>query len=248
LQAKSFKLELIGESCICPFRHGTCSCIPVCDRTGADFVTVIPELAVPDPDAARAMLRDVFGFVPDAGLMWLGKQAVAVTGGKPAGHGSIDHLALAVPDLDLATTELFARGARVDTAVTPHGPQEIAEFWGAGVRYLFMQGPAGARIELITNTAAPQGPGHDHIGIPCSDLAASAAFFMGLGAKELAAVTLYRPEGATPVRFLALQGSVLELYQPPQFSATAGPGLWRRLLITGVTPCTAPDDLIVAPA
>ncbi len=211
-------------------------------------MAVIPELAVTDPDAARAMLAQVFGFVPDGGMMRLGTQAVAVVTGGAAGHGAIDHLAIAVPDVDAAAAAMIARGARRDPDVTPDGPLEIAEFWQKGVRYLFLSGPGGARIELIANLGRPQGPGHDHIGLPCTDIAASAAFFAGLGARPLAAVTLHRPEGQTLVRFLSLQGAVIELYQPPVTAHPPGQGKWRRLLIDGVAPATGPDGVTVAPA
>lgn len=208
---------------------------------------VIPELSQPDPAAACRMLAQVFGFVPEGGLLRLGDQAVAVVAGSALGHGCIDHLALAVPDLAAAARAMQDRGARPDPEVTPDGPLEIAEFWG-GVRYLFLQGPGGARIELIETPAAPHGPGHDHIGIPCSDIAASGAFLSGLGATPKAAFKLHRPEGITEVRFLALHGALLELYQPPQPVVPATMGPWRRLRITGARPAFGPDGLTIAPA
>ncbi len=209
---------------------------------------VIPELCLPDPEAARKVLAEVFGFTQDDQVMRLGDQAVAVVAGPAAGHGVIDHLALAVPDVDAAARDLMARGAVADPAVTPAGPLEIPEFWAGGVRYLFLQGPGSARIELISNLAAPRGPGHDHIGIPCRDISATAVFLQGLGAVETARFTLRRPDGDTSVRFLALQGAMLELYQPPALRPAAGQGLWRRLRIGGVRPATGPDGLTVCPA
>lgn len=47
------------------------------------------------------MLAQVFGFVPDGGMMRLGTQAVAVVTGGAAGHGAIDHLAIAVPGMSM---------------------------------------------------------------------------------------------------------------------------------------------------
>jgi catechol 2,3-dioxygenase-like lactoylglutathione lyase family enzyme len=210
-------------------------------------VPVIPVLSVPDPDAASQILTGVFGFVPEGGLLRLGDQAVAVVAGPALGHGCIDHLALAVPDLAIAARAMEDRGARPDPEVTPDGPVEIAEFWG-GVRYLFLQGPGGARFEFIETPSAPHGPGHDHIGIPCSDIAASAAFLSSQGATPRAAFTLHRPDGITEVRFLALQGALLELYQPPRPAVPATQGPWRRLRITGARPATGPDGLTIAPA
>lgn len=209
---------------------------------------VIPVLSLPDADAACRMLAEVFGFVADGGLMRLGDQVIAVEAGSAAGHGVIDHLAIAVPDLGIASRDLLARGARPDATVTPDGPLDIPEFWDGGVRYLFLEGPAGARIEVISNLAAPQGPGHDHIGIPCTDILATSAFLTSLGASPRAAFTLKREEGTTEVRFLSLQGSVLELYQPPRPTGTTGPGLWHCLRVTGARPATGPDGLTICPA
>ena len=210
-------------------------------------MTVIPELQLRDPEAGRRLLCGTFGFA-DAGqgrLVFYGQQ-VMLAPGTPEGHGAIDHLALAVPDLDAAARAALDRGAQVDRAITPDGPQTIAEFWG-GVRYLFLQGPEGARIELIERPATPVGPGHDHIGLPCANLAATQGFFTALGAQLAAAVRLQRPEGVTEVRFLTLGRSMLKLYQPPAPPAPAPRGLWRRLLIPGATAQTGPGGLHVAP-
>ncbi|MCB6177708.1 VOC family protein [Rhodobacter sp. Har01] len=210
-------------------------------------MTVIPELLVRDVAAARRMLCGTFGFA-DAGPGRLSchDQTIALAEGNPAGHGAIDHLALSVPDLDAAAEAALARGARRDPAVTPDGPRAIAEFWG-GVRFVFLQGPEGARIELIERPAAPRGPGLDHIGLPVPDIAAATAFAEGLGARLAASVRLSRPEGITEVRFLTLGAAMLELYQPPFPSAPATPGLWHRLLIPGIRPQTGPGGLVVAP-
>ena len=206
---------------------------------------IIPELLVRDVAAARRLLCGSFGFAESGpGRLSFHGQTVALAAGAPAGHGAIDHLALAVPDLDAAAA--LARGARADPAVTPDGPRAIAEFWG-GVRYLFLQGPEGARIELIERPAAPRGPGHDHIGIPVPDIGAAQAFAESLGARLAAAVCLHRPAGRTEVRFLTLGGAMLELYQPPARPAPAAPGLWHRLLIPGIRPQTGPGGLTVAP-
>jgi catechol 2,3-dioxygenase-like lactoylglutathione lyase family enzyme len=211
------------------------------------FLSVIPELVVPDPVAAQQMLCSVFGFWEDSGLLVLGDQRVALAKGVTAGHGVIDHLALSVPDIDAVAAQMRARGAVLDPEVTPDGPKSIAEFWGAGVRYLFLQGPQGVRIELLQNLAQPKPLGHDHIGIPCTDIAASERFCQSLGARTLSSVSLNRPEGVTQVRFLALGTSVLELYQPPQLVAPSASGFWRRLLIDGASVTTGPDGLQIAP-
>ena len=201
---------------------------------------IVPELAVRDVAAAAAMLRDVFGFAGEGAVLTLGDQAVAlVAAERAAGQGGIDHLALAVADVDAALAALQARGARLE-ATTPEGPREIAEFWEGGVRYVFLEGPEGARIELCARL--PQDgraglPGHDHIGIPCTDLAATEGFFLGLGLRPLAAVDLRRDDGVTKVRFLAAGDSVVELYEPPALRGAVAPfaaeGLWRGLRLEG---------------
>jgi catechol 2,3-dioxygenase-like lactoylglutathione lyase family enzyme len=222
----------------------------------AEVMTLIPELAVTDVPAAAEMLQDVFGFSADGPLLRLGDQTVAlVAADRPAGHGKIDHLALAVDDVDAALAALMARGARLE-ATTPDGPREIAEFWGTGMRYVFLTGPEGARIELCARLGggARDGlPGHDHLGIPCTDIAASVSFWTELGAEPLAAVALTRADGVTQVRFLSLGDGVVELYEPPALRGRA-PGfaenaLWRgvRLGGTGLEPGLriGPDGLRV---
>ena len=203
-------------------------------------IAIIPELAVRDLPAARAMLADVFGFSGNGDLLTLGSQTLALVPaeGTP-GHGKIDHLALAVADVPAALAACRARGARLE-ATTPDGPRQIAEFWDHGVEYVFLQGPEGARLEFcarLDTPAAPGLPGHDHIGIPCTDIAATEAFFTDLGLVPVAAVDLYRPDGVTAVRFLRAGASVVELYAPPQLQGAAAPfaenALWRGLRLTG---------------
>lgn len=193
------------------------------------------------------MLCAVFGFAETGDHLSLGDQRIALVKGPAASHGIIDHIALSVPDLEAAAAQIQARGALLDPAVTPHGPNSIPEFWTKGVRYLFLQGPQGARIELIQNLGDPRPIGHDHIGIPCSDIEKSAAFFMALGARPVASAALTRPEGITEVRFLAVGPSVLELYQPPRPVAAAPIGHWHRLLIKGAPSAIGPDGLLIAP-
>lgn len=201
---------------------------------------IVPELAVTDRAAAAAMLAEVFGFAAEGDVMHLGDQAIAlVQAERPAGHGKIDHLALAVADVDVALAGFLARGARLE-ATTPEGPREIAEFWEGGVRYVFLSGPEGARIELCARRAGPArvaGAGHDHIGIPCSNISATEDYLKGFGLQPLAAVDLQRPEGMTLVRFLRLGESVVELYEPPELRGRLAPfaaeGLWRGLRLWG---------------
>lgn len=204
-----------------------------------DRATIIPELAVIDRPAAAEMLTRVFGFAEGDGMLRLGSQALALVQAEgTAGHGKIDHLALSVADVDATLAALLSRGARLEST-TPDGPREIAEFWGTGVRYVFLTGPEGARIELCARRGggAAGTTGHDHIGIPCTDIAASEAFFRDLGLMPLAAVDLVRPEGVTHVRFLRHGDSVVELYGPPDLRGKGAPfaenALWRGLRVAG---------------
>ncbi|AZL57895.1 VOC family protein [Tabrizicola piscis] len=209
---------------------------------------LVPELTVPSPDRAAALLAGVFGFAPEAGLMRRGSQAVHLVAGQPQGHGRIDHISLTVPDIDDSLAALMAAGASLDATVTPNGAEMIPEFWGDGLRFVYLSGPETARIELCQRiTGAAPGVGHDHIGIPCHDLPAMQAFFEAQGARLTAAVDLTRPEGMIPVRFLAYAGGMIELYQPAQ-ATRAAHGLWSRLRVPGLAAALdGPEGLILAP-
>ena len=200
----------------------------------------IPRLHVRDTAAAGDQLTQVFGFRPDGApdRLRLGDQRIELhQDASAAGHGRIDHLALAVEDVDTALAAALARGGVLVRDVTPDGPLFIPEFWTAGTRYVFLKGPEGARIELCARPgpARPGLPGHDHIGIPCSDLPAMAAFFRSLGCADIAATTLIRDGGNVSVAFLGLGTSVIELYCPPQGAAAlvAPLGHWRGLVLVG---------------
>ncbi len=209
---------------------------------------LVPELTVVNPDHAAAMLVSVFGFVTDHGVLRRGNQAVQLVAGQPRGHGRIDHIALTVPDMDAALAGLVAAGAALDTGVTPNGAELIPEFWEDGLRFVYLSGPETARIELCQRiTGAAPEVGHDHIGIPCHDLPAVQDFLEGQGAVVTTAVSLQRPGGLIPVRFLALAGGVIELYQPGK-AARDPDGLWSRLLVPGL-PATleGPEGLILSP-
>ena len=207
---------------------------------------LVPELTVADPTQAAKVLES-FGFAPDAGLWHLGSQALRLVQGAPQGHGRIDHVALTVPDIDKAVAELTARGIAL-ADVTPNGPELIPEFWDAGLRFVYLSGPEGARIELCQRLpGAAASTGHDHIGIPCRDLPAMQRFFEGQGASLSAAVDLSRPEGTIPVRFLSFQGAVIELFQPPNANRAAH-GFWSRMLVAGLgSTVQGPEGLTLAP-
>ncbi len=209
---------------------------------------LVPELTVRNPDAAAQVLAKVFGFSTQGGLMHRGTQAVRLVAGSAEGHGRIDHIALTVPDMDTALAELMAAGASLEASVTPNGAELIPEFWDDGLRFVYLSGPETARIELCQRiTGAAPEVGHDHVGIPCLDLAAMQDFLEAQGARLTAAVDLSRPEGVIPVRFLAYAGGVIELYQPAQATRSAR-GLWSHLLVPGLaTALEGPEGLILAP-
>lgn len=199
---------------------------------------LVPELHLADVAAGSAMLRQTFGFLPDGeGRLRLGTQRLVLAQAEGAvGHGLIDHIALAVDDVEATMAAVRARGGRQDAGVTPDAPLFIPEFWEAGTRYVFFAGPEGARVELCARPGLTRAglPGHDHIGVACRDFAAMRQFFLTLGLSEIAATVLERPGGNIPVSFLGLGSSVIELYAPPDLTdAARPPGFWRRLILEG---------------
>lgn len=208
---------------------------------------LVPELTLANPTEAEGTLT-AFGFRESGGLWHLGSQAVRLVEGDAQGHGRIDHIALALPDMDADLAALLAKGIALDPQVTPKGPELIPEFWDAGLRFVYLAGPQGARIELCQRiTGAPAEMGHDHIGVPCADLRAMQAFFEAQGARLTTAIDLSRPEGTIPVRFLDFHGGVIELFQPGTTDRAAH-GLWSRLLIPGLSASIhGPEGLTLAP-
>lgn len=209
---------------------------------------LVPELTLANPDAGAKVLQDAFGFRSEGGLFIRGTQSLRLVQGAPEGHGRIDHIALCVPDMDVALRGLQAAGAVLDPAITPNGPELIPEFWDDGIRFVYLSGPEGARTELCQRiTGAAAEVGHDHIGIPCTDIAAMQAFFEAQGAHLVASAELARPEGTIPVRFLSYVDGVIELFQP-KTARRADKGLWSRLCVGGLaSDVTGPEGLILSP-
>lgn len=213
-------------------------------------MTVVPELCLTDPEAGIEFLCRVFGFAATGATLTLGSQRLRVARAEgQARHGRIDHIALAVPDIDAALARFLAAGAGLETEVTPDGVGEIPEFWQAGIRYVYLKGPEGARIELCQRKQnAVATAGHDHIGIPCRDLPATQRFFEDQGARLVASVDLARGGGTIPVRFLDYAGGLIELYAPAADTERPGRGLWSRLLVDGLdAERFGPDGLTLAP-
>ena len=127
-----------------------------------------------------------------------------------------------------------------DPEAEAQGPLRIAEFWENGVDYAFLEGPEGAKVELIARRppAPPRPWGHDHVGLSCSPLGPMRAFFLSLGFEERTEVTLLRPEGPVEVAFLAWGDDVVETCSLPETRAgpslNGGAGFWRRLRSEGI--------------
>ena len=196
----------------------------------SDFSTddIVPILSLSDPLGGIAMLETVFGFQRDkAGsddgiLVTLGDQKILVVSGRSSiGPVRPHHVALSVPDVDVAMRDCQARGGKLATSMTPDGPLEIPEFWTRGVRYVFFDGPEGALIEFCAKKDQPNVSswGQDHIGFQCDDLQDAHATFVELGCIIVAAHTLQRPEGVTDAVFLKRGNSVVELFSPPKIPA-----------------------------
>lgn len=187
--------------------------------------SIVPILSLSDPASGVAMLNRVFGFQPTVSsneigvVLALGDQKICITAGQAVVGGvRPHHLALSVPDTDLAMRECLSRGGVLSSSMTPDGPLEIPEFWDEGVRYVFFEGPEGALIELCMKkgVTGSLGWGHDHIGIQCDDINGTQADFLAKGCKVVTKYVLQRTEGGTEVAFLERGGSVIELFSPPK--------------------------------
>jgi catechol 2,3-dioxygenase-like lactoylglutathione lyase family enzyme len=181
---------------------------------------LVRELTTPEPDTAGQLLAR-FDFVPERGPWRLGSEAIRPMPGVPFGHGRIDQVALSMPDIDAALARLLMQGPRLAES-TPEGPETIPEVWDGGLRYVYLIGPDGARIELCQRqVGAVAAVGQDHIAIPCTDRKATQRILSDQGAHPAATVDLHRADGVIPVRFLRFRGGMVKLYRPP--AAVAGP-------------------------
>ena len=118
-------------------------------------------LRSPDPEATAQYYIDVFGATPAstvevggglrvivnlAGLNLFIEQVPPETPAPPQPpYLGLEHIGLAVTDLDAVCADLKARGA--EFAVEPHAPRP-------GLRIAFVRAPENVRIELLERSAA----------------------------------------------------------------------------------------------
>lgn len=184
---------------------------------------IIPILALQDEIAGIQLMEQVFGFrvegtsIGIGTILALGDQRILVAPQTTIiGSVQAHHLALSVPDVDVAMRECIARGGNLAKSMTPDGPLEISEFWSGGVHYVFFDGPEGALIEFCMkkHESRVTNWGHDHIGVLCTDLDLNDTQekFEASGCNIVAEHTLHRPDGNTQVSFLRRGESVVELF------------------------------------
>lgn len=205
---------------------------------------------VPDLEAAKTWYVDKLGFRVQSepsfesdgetyNLAFLERDDMVLelvqppTAQRPAvaqrSHGVIDHFALDVIDIESALSAALARGARQDSS-TPDGPVDFS-LWEKGVRYVFLSGPQGEKVEL--NQRLDLDPsrreenvgGWSHLGIPTHDIDASREFYRRLGFSEVLYQEVPGPDGTTKILMMAIGNFMVELYQLPGFDAEAAAAL-----------------------
>ncbi len=199
---------------------------------------MIPVLALQDPAAGAAYLRDHLGFAADPAdplLLDRAGQRLRLVGLDQRPEGFIDlpfdHLAMRVVDVDRSQALIAATGAVLHPDFTPDGPVEIAEFGPSGVRYIFFRGPEGWPFEFL----APRGPGdgrvgHDHFGLRHPEIEKLAARLHDMGAVTRATHRLGTGDAAVNVAFLSLGDVVFELFDAPPPDGPRGAGGWVGFL------------------
>ncbi len=173
-----------------------------------------------DPAGSAAFLRHL-GFAGEDALR-VGGQGPCVRlepgSGRPPADGVFWKLGLTVPALEPRVAALRAAGVEVGS------PGQLE-----GVGYLcHARGPGGLTVELLQQTfrGRPARPGAEavlaHITLRVADLAASLAFYTGLGLHELARVAV--PARDLLLVFLAFRAEQL----PPGTVRAQREWLWQR--------------------
>jgi len=137
---------------------------------------------------------------------------------RSRGHGHIDHFAFDVLDIDRALQVATTNGISLEKS-TPEGPLEIPFFWSKGVKYVFLEGPEGEKIEfnqrmdLEPGRRADNLNGWSHLGIPVTDLNLSRDFYQKFGFKEAMYAEIPVDGEVIRASMMEFNGFVLEFYQ-----------------------------------
>ena len=108
-------------------------------------------LRAPDPVAVLAWYKDTFAGEPGKlkdridGLTWGGVWLLVQRGDAMPSEGhAIDHIGWQTPNLDAKTAELKGKGVKFTTE-----PRPLKLASGTMVNFAYLEGPAGAKIELV---------------------------------------------------------------------------------------------------
>ena len=108
-------------------------------------------LRAPDPAATLAWYKDKFGGEPAKlkdrldGVKFGGVWVLVQRGdAEPSQGHAVDHIGFHTPNLAAKTTEFKAQGVKFTTEPTP-----LKLAGGATVNFAYLEGPAGAKIELV---------------------------------------------------------------------------------------------------
>ena len=134
------------------------------------------------------------------------------------GHGHIDHLTIAVSDIEQALREALHKGAELE-AFTSDGPVLLESFWSAGVKYVMLKGPMGEKVEL--NQRLDPDPsrwderlgGWGHLGIPVTDMEKSKEFYRQFGFKQIMDAEIPGDDGTIKAIMIQKDDFIIELYQ-----------------------------------
>jgi catechol 2,3-dioxygenase-like lactoylglutathione lyase family enzyme len=143
-------------------------------------------------------------------------EALAEVGTR--GHGHIDHFALDVLDIEGALEDARAAGATLDES-TADGPVALPAVWTAGVRYVFLSGPDGEKVEFnqrLDLDPARRGTnlgGWAHLGVPVTDMDRSRAFYERLGFAETMLAEIPVGDEAILISMMERAGFTMELYR-----------------------------------
>lgn len=182
---------------------------------------MIPVLRVNDPVSAGFLLKKNFGFEQSGDYWRLGEQSIRlVTEGEVPDQFialPFDHLAIAASDVDKHAGLFKAKGAQISKDYTPDGPREIAEFWEAGVRYVFFNGPDNAPLEFCEIKGRPHFThfDHSHIGVRRSSLADAMEEISNFNCKLIASYRLVGGGAPVNVAFLNWGTIILEFFDEP---------------------------------